>query len=94
MNKVAPASTGGTAKAQLKERRVAMGAVAEAKKFLKLQGTSRFGEPDARVSAALDAIHDLEELEALGVRLLTAGGWHDLLGLPAARAPRRRKADS
>jgi predicted transposase YdaD len=72
----------------------AEGAIAGEKKLLRLQGTERFGAPDARVLAALDAIHDPEKLEALGVRLLTAADWYDLLGLPAPRASRRRKVDS
>jgi predicted transposase YdaD len=70
----------------------AAGAVAEARKLIRLMGSSRFGDPDRRVSAALDRISDLETLEALSVRLLRAATWHDLLELPPP--PRRRKADT
>jgi predicted transposase YdaD len=64
-----------------------IGAVGEARNFLRLQGEHRFGPPDARTVAALQAIADLPRLEELGVRLLSAASWHELLGLPA---PRRR----
>ena len=66
----------------------AKGALTEARKLLLIQGSSRFGLPDARVRAALERIKDLAQLEALGVQLLTAQSWQELLGLPALR--RRR----
>lgn len=72
----------------------AEGAVAGERKMLQLMGTERFGTPDPHVVAALNQIRDLEKLEALGIRLLTATDWYDLLELPTPRAPRRRKADS
>jgi len=34
-----------------------------ARRFLRRQGTRRFGKPDAHIEAALDAIADLERLE-------------------------------
>ena len=45
-------------------------------------GEQKFGPPDARVRAALEAIGDAERLEALARRLLTATSWDDLLGRP------------
>jgi hypothetical protein len=71
----------------------AAGAVAEARKLIRLMGNSRFGTPDARVRAALDRISDLETLEGLSVRLLSAASWEELLELPP-RTARRRKADT
>jgi predicted transposase YdaD len=41
--------------------------------------TSRFGEPSADVRAHIDRISDLGELERLGLRVLTATSWDDLL---------------
>jgi hypothetical protein len=57
------------------------GEVGEARKMLLLQGRSRFGEPPSEVVAALDALSDVSQLEDLGVRLLQASSWQELLGL-------------
>jgi predicted transposase YdaD len=68
------------------------GALAEARKFVLRQGRVRFGPPDTRVMAAVEGIADVERLEELGERLLSAASWQELLGLPAPRRqqPRRR----
>jgi hypothetical protein len=65
----------------------------EARKMLLLQGRSRFGEPPPEAVAALDALTDVSQLEELGVRLLRASSWQELLGLtgPGRRARGRRK---
>ena len=42
----------------------------EARRFLVRQGTKLFREPDAATVAALEAIKDIERLEALGERIL------------------------
>jgi hypothetical protein len=44
-------------------------------------GTKQFGEPDAATRAAIEAIHDIDRLEALGDRIIDADirGWDDLL---------------
>jgi predicted transposase YdaD len=63
------------------------GALAELKKMVLLQGESRFGPPNAQARAALEGIQDVEQLEALSLRLLQATDWQDLLPPPA---PRRR----
>lgn len=55
----------------------------EARRLLLLQGRRRFGPPDAGTVAALDAITEIEQLEALGVRLLDVGSWEELLAVPA-----------
>lgn len=63
------------------------GAVAEAKKVLRLLGDDAFGAPDARTAAALERINDLAQLEELLKRLRSAQDWRELLGRPT---PRRR----
>ena len=42
-------------------------------------GRKRFGEPDAPTAAALQAITDLDRLEALSDRLLDVASWQELL---------------
>jgi len=58
------------------------GGIAEARRFLLLQGTERFGEPDATTVATLEATQDLDRLEALGKRILKFDiqDWDGLLG--------------
>jgi predicted transposase YdaD len=62
----------------------AQGAVAEAKKVLRLQGDDAFGPPDARTAAAIERIDDLTRLEGLLKRLRTAGSWRELLARPTS----------
>jgi predicted transposase YdaD len=61
------------------------GAVAEAKKVLRLQGDDAFGPPDTRTAWAIERLEDLAQLEALLKRLRTAGSWQELLGQPTPR---------
>jgi hypothetical protein len=56
--------------------------------MLLLQGETKFGPPDAVTRGAIEAIDDVQRLEQLGVRLVTAGSWQELLTVPAP--PRRR----
>ena len=63
------------------------GRAAEARRMMLLQGEAKFGPPDAAVRTALEKISDLAQLEALGVRLLSAASWQELFALPT---PRRR----
>ena len=58
---------------------VAKGALKGEKRLLMLQGSKRFGPPDAKTAAAIEAITDLERLEQLGERLLDASSWEELL---------------
>lgn len=53
----------------------------EARRLLLRLGTRRFGPPDAAIIAAIDAIRDVDRLEALTDRILdaTANDWSDLL---------------
>jgi predicted transposase YdaD len=71
----------------------AKGKAAEARRMLLLMGRNRFGEPSVKVVAALDAVSDVTQLEELGVRLLHALSWEELLGLngPTRRTRGRKK---
>jgi predicted transposase YdaD len=64
------------------------GAVAEARKLLRVFGDRLFGPPDARTAAAIERIDDLARLEELCQRLPGAGSWQELLDQPA---PGRRR---
>lgn len=57
------------------------------RRLLLLQSKAKFGPPDAAIQAALENINDLAQLEDLGVRLMTAASWQELL---SPRTPRRR----
>src|SRR5205085_8502469 len=57
----------------------ARGAVAEARKLLRLAGDDAFGLPDARTRAAIERLADLAQLEDLVKRLRTAASWQELL---------------
>jgi predicted transposase YdaD len=57
----------------------AEGKAEEARRILLLQGRHRFGEPSGEVVATLEALTDVEKLEALTVRMLEATSWQDLL---------------
>lgn len=69
----------------------AKGKAAEARRVLLLQGRTRFGKPSARIMAALDALSDVSELEALALRLLQASSWEELLRLNGSERRTRRK---
>jgi hypothetical protein len=60
---------------------IAQGEAKEARRMLLLQGRDRFGEPSAKIVALLDAVTDLDRLEALGLRLLHVKTWEELLGM-------------
>jgi hypothetical protein len=68
------------------------GAVAEARKVLRLLGDDAFGPPDARTAAVIERLHELPRLEELLRLVRTAGSWQELLGqpTPARRGGRRR----
>ena len=67
------------------------GAVAEAKKVLRLQGNKVFGVADSRTTSALERIDDLTQLEELLERLPTSTSWQELLGTSAGRARKGRQ---
>ncbi|HKI21364.1 MAG TPA: hypothetical protein VKA15_25950, partial [Isosphaeraceae bacterium] len=60
------------------------GRISEAQRLVLHLGTKRFGAPDASTAAALEAIRDVERLEALGERILDRDvrDWNSLLGAP------------
>jgi predicted transposase YdaD len=70
------------------------GAVAEAKKLLRLQGDDAFGPPDARTAATIERINDLAQLEDLARRMRSATSWQELLGplIGGSRKGRRRQS--
>jgi predicted transposase YdaD len=72
-----------TYQAILQEGRIE-GGIAEAQRILLRQGTKRFGEPDATTVATLEAIQDIDRLEALIERTLDFGirDWDGLLDAP------------
>jgi hypothetical protein len=69
----------------------AEGALAEAKKLLRLTGESCFGPPDAPTEKALERVKDLARLEELMVRLPHVANWQELLGRSARRRPNGRR---
>ncbi len=55
------------------------GRIEEARKIILRQGKKKFGKANAAITAALEGTADLERLERLSDRLLTAASWQDLL---------------
>jgi predicted transposase YdaD len=70
------------------------GAVAEARKLVRVFGSRMFGPPDAQTATASERLSDLARLEELCDRLPTVGSWPELFGQPAPgrRSGRRRPA--
>jgi hypothetical protein len=46
------------------------GRITGEQQILLRQGTKRFGDPDVATVSAIEAIHDIDRLEALGERIL------------------------
>jgi predicted transposase YdaD len=61
---------------------ISRGRLNEARRILLRQGRMKFGEPDAAVSATLEGIPDLDRLERMTDRILSATSWQDLLATP------------
>lgn len=57
------------------------GRLEEARKVLFRQGRIRFGRLNKPIRAAVEAIDDLDRLERLSERVLTATSWADLLAV-------------
>ena len=57
----------------------------EGRRLLLLLGEAKFGPPDAAARATIEGLSDVTELEELGVRLMSAGSWQELLARPASR---------
>jgi len=69
------------------------GAIAEAKKALRLWGDEAFGLPDAGTVVQIERLNDLPRLEELLKRVRTAASWQELLPAPApGRRDGRRQA--
>jgi predicted transposase YdaD len=72
----------------------AQGALAEARKLLRLRGEEALGPADARVIAVIEQINDLTQLEALFQRIRNVGSWQELFGQPADGPRRGRRRPS
>ncbi|HEY7309741.1 MAG TPA: hypothetical protein VH643_10320 [Gemmataceae bacterium] len=70
------------------------GAVAEAKKFLRIHGDVHFGPPDPQITAAIERINDPVQLEDLYRRAQTAKSWQELFGRPASGSRKGRRRPS
>jgi hypothetical protein len=57
----------------------AQGEAKEARKFLIMLGRNQYGEPSPEVLATLNSVADVTRLEELGVRLLKASSWEELV---------------
>jgi hypothetical protein len=55
------------------------GGIKEARKIVLRLGRIRFGTPDEMTRETIEAIDDLDRLERLSERLLTASSWAELL---------------
>jgi predicted transposase YdaD len=71
----------------------AQGAIAEARKLLRLRGEEVFGPADARILAVIERLNDLTQLEELFKRVRSVRNWQELLGQPAT-GPRRGRRPS
>src|SRR5205814_278784 len=61
------------------------------RRILLLQGEAKFGPPDAAVRMAIEGLGDLAQLEALAIRLVDSGSWHELLAQPTQRRRNGRR---
>jgi predicted transposase YdaD len=69
----------------------AEGRAEEAQQILLRLGTKMFGKPDATTKAAIAAIRDHEQLEALAEKVLEVNSWQELLAKPRGRVRNGRK---
>jgi predicted transposase YdaD len=58
---------------------------------LLLQGEAKFGPPDNATRAAIDGMSDLERLDELAVRLMSAASWQELIPPPTRRRNGHRR---
>ena len=61
------------------------------RRLLMMLGETKFGPPDAAARATIEGIGDVTELEALGVRLMSADSWQELLARPTQRRRNGRR---
>jgi hypothetical protein len=55
------------------------GCIKQTRKLIIRQGRKKFGRPPAAVTRALEGIEDLDRLERLSDRVLTAASWTEML---------------
>ena len=72
----------------------AQGAIAEARKLLRLRGEEVFGPADGRIIAAIERLNDLTQLEALFQRVRGVRSWKELFGKPGTGSHRGRRRPS
>jgi hypothetical protein len=58
------------------------GGIREARKWLLQQGAAKFGAPPQMVKATIQELEDLPRLERMGLRLVTADSWDEVVGTP------------
>jgi hypothetical protein len=58
---------------------VGMGRLQEARKIILLQGKAKFGKASRKAERTLEAITDLQKLEALSARFVEVDSWDELL---------------
>ena len=78
-------------RAEGEQRGMTKGAVAEAKKLLRVMGDDAFGPPDEQTVRIIEKLNDLARLEDLAKRLRTAANWQELLAVPTPRPRTRRR---
>lgn len=70
------------------------GAIAEARKLLRLFGEEVFGAPGNRTIAAIERLNDLTQLEELCKRVRGVGSWQELFGQSVSHSRRGRRPSS
>jgi hypothetical protein len=58
---------------------IEQGELKGARRMLLKMGTAKFGAPTKKVKAAIQGLENLSRLHRMGVKLLTAGSWNDVL---------------
>ena len=72
----------------------AQGAIAEARKLLRLRGEEAFGPADTRITSIIEQLSDLAQLEELFKRVARVGSWQELFSQLATGARRGRRRPS
>jgi predicted transposase YdaD len=68
--------------AQGEDKGEAKGRVEEARLAILRLGRKKYGQPDEDVRSTIDAIDDVDRLNALLVRILDVSSWDELLPFP------------
>ena len=72
----------------------AQGAIAEARKLLRLRGEEAFGPADTRITSIIEQLSDLAQLEELFKRVARVGSWQELFSQLTTGARRGRRRPS